>query len=185
MSGLLAAKVVSPLAPLDIWEARLPVPRLIPLNSSDASRAVAAIDGMFAPVDDELCFGRGILGAARVQELQAGGIAGVNDAMHAATAIVHTSHADTGWYFHSAPAIELADGSGLHIVDRLQSKGSTGLMTVDDWARSVGRTAADVHIQHPLDNVPMPPGSLTAPLTHFKIDEYRDGLIGSIEAATR
>jgi hypothetical protein len=57
-------------------------------------------------------------------------------------------------------------------------------MTVDEWARSVGRTAADVHIQHPLDNVPMPPGPLTAPLTRYKIAEYRDGLIESIRTAT-
>jgi hypothetical protein len=185
VSGLLIANTVNPLAPLGFWHARLPPPRLIALNENDAGRAVADIDGMFAAVDDELCFGRGSIGAAHVQERLGGGIAGLHDAMHAATAIVLTSHAKTGWYYHVAPAFLSAEDDGLRIVDRLQSKGPTGMMTVDEWARSVGRIAADVRIQHPLDNVPMPPGGLTAPLTKYKIADYRDGLIESIRAATR
>lgn len=153
----LAAGAISPLRPFDLWKTRLPAPQLVPLSASQAEQAAGELRTLLSCVDDGECYSRGVVGAAHLNERFGAGLtAGPNDAVRAAVAVVATSRRQTGWTFHAAPAFAAEDGS-VRIVDHLLGRRAgtpSGVFSVDDWARHVGRRASDVRIQHPLDNIP-------------------------------
>jgi hypothetical protein len=173
IAGRLAEHAVSPLHPLDLWKARLPAPTLVPLGASEAGRAAADLRGLVSWIDDGECFSRGVIGAARVEELLGGRITGPRDAVHAAVAVVSTSRRATGWTFHAATAYRSAEDGGIRIVDHLvgtRAGVADGVFTLDAWAGAVGRRASEVRIQHPLDNIPTGSGPVTVPAlgTHIR-----------------
>jgi hypothetical protein len=172
IAGRLAEGAVSPLRPLDLWKSRLAAPNLVPLGASEAERAAGELRGLLRWIDDGECYSRGAIGAARVQELLGGRLTGPGDALHAAVAVVGTSQRRTGWTFHAATAYRSAVDDQVHVIDHLLGArlgNASGTFTLDEWAEHLGRRAADVRLQHPLDNIPTGSGPFTVPATGWHL----------------
>ena len=163
----LADRAVPAFRPFDLWKSRLPAPSLLPVGTADAARAAEDLRGLVRWVDDGDCLARAAIGARRIDELLRGAVTGGDDATHAAVAVVNTSLRRTGWSFHAATAFRSAEDDGVRIVDHLLGArvgNASGVFGIDDWAAHLGRTASDVRVQSPVDNIPYG-GSVTVPAT--------------------
>lgn len=181
----LADRAVPALRPFDLWKSRLPAPSLLPIGTSDATRAAEDLRGLVRWVDDSECLSRAAIGAERIDELLRGAVTGAEDARHAAVAVVNTSKRQTGWTFHAATAFRSAEDDGVKIVDHVLGArvgNASGIFTIDDWAGHIGRRARDVRLQSPVDNIPFG-GNVTVPATARNLRSYGERLVSSIQRA--
>lgn len=171
---------------LDLWKTRFPAPELATLSRAQATAGVAELSRLLPWVDDGNCFARGVIGAGRIEQQVTGHVtAGVRGAtegaelLHAAVAVVPTSRAKTGWTFHAATAVRIEGQEGVRIIDLLLSPDGAPL-SLDRWARAVGRRASDVRIQHPLDNIPTGSGPITVPASSWHLRQLGDAVVQSL-----
>jgi hypothetical protein len=188
VAARLAERAPSAFQPLDMWRTRFADPELIPLARDEVARVAATLGRELRWVDDGECFSRGVIGAGRTEELLGGRITGPGDATRAAVAVVGTSQRRTGWTFHSATAVKDAASGQYLVIDHLQGPragAADGVLTLDQWARLVGRRASDVHLQDMHDNVPTGSGPLTSPAGPRTLRSLGERLVRSIERGTR
>ncbi len=181
----LADQAVPAFHPFDLWKSRLPAPHLLPIGTADAARAADDLRGLVRWVDDGDCLARGAIGAERINELLRGAVTGSDDARRAAVAVVNTSKRQTGWTFHAATAFRSAEDDGVKIVDHLLGArvgNASGVFSIDDWARHIGRHSSDVRLQSSVDNIPYG-GSVTVPATRSNLRGYGERLVRSIMRA--
>jgi hypothetical protein len=185
----LAEHAPSAFQPLDMWRTRFTDPKLVALAPEEIARAASTLGRELRWVDDGECFSRGVIGAGRIEELLGGRITGPNDATRAAVAVVGTSLRKTGWSFHAATAVKDAATGQVLVIDHLQAKrvpgAADGVLTLDQWARLVGRRANDVHLQDMHDNVPTGSGPLTSPAGPRTLRGLGERLVRSIERGSR
>ncbi|MCW2949533.1 MAG: hypothetical protein JWN41_546 [Thermoleophilia bacterium] len=177
-----AAHAVSPFHPVDTWKSRLPTPILIPLTQQQAAAGVEELSQLLPWRDDGLCYARGAVGSGRIEQMLTGRVTGPADALHAAVAVISTSLSRTGWAYHAATVIRRAGCDELQVIDRLLAP-ETGVLSLSAWAGKVGRTAADVRIQSPLDNIPAGSGPLTIPALPHHFEAMGRDLVDSISAS--
>jgi hypothetical protein len=177
----LAHDAVPAWAPFGLWKSRLATPELVTLTHGQAAAGTRELSQLFRWVDDGLCFSRGVVGAGRIEEQLAGRVTATSNAWYAAVAVVPTSLHATGWAFHAATVVREAGQPELQVIDRLLAP-ETGTLPLSAWAAKVGRTAADVRIQSPLDNIPTGGGPLTVPALRPYLRAMGRDLTASIDA---
>lgn len=183
LAGRLAAKTPSIFGDIDMWGTRFAAPRLISLTASQATRAAEDLRGLLAWVDDGDCYARGVIGAARINELLGGRVTGLDDATRAAVAVVDTNMGQTGWAYHATPAYVSKEDGLTYVIDHLLGSRvgrTSGIFEQGEWAGHLHKSAADVGIQQLYDNAPIDMGQVTQMVGPGRMHGFGDSLADEI-----
>lgn len=95
--------------------------------------------------DDMICYGRASVGARLINEVGGRGLGPTEDSLTAAVAILRAPPSATHWSFHAGIAVK-PQGGPVHIIDPYTR---SGLIPIDKWAKTYGRTGAEIEIVSP------------------------------------
>lgn len=138
---------------------------LVPVTSGTVRATGWELRGAFAWRNDDRCVQRAAFGVMSLLEREAGGIRPAMgelasaDARRGAIAVNYSPNFQSSIgraRLHAAPVFRTTEGEAL-VIDHLVAGADDGVLTLEEWMRRTGGTAASTYVVHPLHMPPLSP----------------------------
>lgn len=135
-------------------------PKLLPVASAQVNDLHAFLQRPIVWANDMNCFAKASVSARHVNEVLGRGLTPVDDAFHAAIAILPAPPTANGWSFHAGVVVQDAK-RGPVVIDHLTDAAQSSPMPLAEWGRTYGVALDDIRVVSPWAGTAGVKGDLT------------------------